>query len=255
MYFDTHAHYTDEAFDQDREKILSEVRASGVELIVNAGNNMESSLASIRLANEYPYIYAAVGWHPQDAKSFDFQIAPDLMRNWSREKKVVAIGEIGLDYYYDHPSREEQRAVFIRQMELAKELSLPVVIHDREAHADCLEIIKGFPEVKGEFHCFSGSVEMAREIVDMGWYIGFAGVVTFKNARKANEVAAICPPDRILIETDCPYLAPVPNRGKRNDSRNINHISDKISEIKGIKAEEAARLTLYNGKVFFGINE
>lgn len=255
MYFDTHAHYTDEAYDSDRERVLSEVSLSGVELIVNAGSDLKSSLASIRLANENPFIYATVGWHPQDADSFEAQDSSELIRSWGREAKVCAIGEIGLDYYYDYPSRKVQRNVFIRQMELAKELSLPVVIHNREAHADCMEIIKSFPDVKGEFHCFSGSVEMARDILNMGWYIGFAGIVTFKNARKAIEVAAMCPADRMLLETDCPYLSPEPKRGKRNDSRNLTYISEKIGEIKGIAAEEVASLTLENGKRLFGIGK
>lgn len=252
MYFDTHAHYNDEAFDADRSQVLSEIRDSGVSLVVNAGNDLETSLAAMRLAEEHDFIYAAVGWHPQDADSFDAE-SPELIRKWLKNPKVRAIGEIGLDYYYDNPERDVQRRVLYRQMELARELNVPVVIHDREAHADCLEIVRRFPEVCGEFHCYSGSAEMAKELIDMGWYLGFTGVVTFKNARRVIEVVEICPVDRMLIETDCPYLAPVPVRGKRNDSRYLRHIAEKIAEIKGMAPEEIARITLNNGRRFFRV--
>lgn len=253
MYFDTHAHYNDEAFDADRHELIRAVREGGVELIVNNGNNEETSLASMRLAEEYPFIYAAVGWHPEDADSFDPDASSALLRKWCADPKVRAIGEIGLDYHYDEPSRELQRQAFVCQMELARELSMPVVVHDREAHADCMDIVRRYPDVRGEFHCFSGSAEMAKELLAMGWYIGFTGVVTFKNARRVIEVAEICPLDRILIETDCPYLAPVPNRGKRNDSRNLAYVAERLAEIKGVSPEEMARISLENGKRFFGI--
>jgi len=252
LYFDTHAHYNDEAFDADRSQVLSEIRDSGVSLVVNAGNDLETSLAAMRLAEKHDFIYAAVGWHPQDADSFDAE-SPELIRKWLKNPKVRAIGEIGLDYYYDNPVRDVQRRVLYRQMELARELNVPVVIHDREAHADCLEIVRRFPEVCGEFHCYSGSAEMAKELIDMGWYLGFTGVVTFKNARRVIEVVEICPVDRMLIETDCPYLAPVPVRGKRNDSRYLRHIAEKIAEIKGMAPEEIARITLNNGRRFFRV--
>ncbi|NLW66149.1 MAG: TatD family hydrolase [Clostridiales bacterium] len=252
MYFDTHAHYNDEAFDADRSQVLSEIRDSGVSLVVNAGNDLETSLAAMRLAEKHDFIYAAVGWHPQDADSFDAE-SPELIRKWLKNPKVRAIGEIGLDYYYDNPERDVQRRVLYRQMELARELNVPVVIHDREAHADCLEIVRRFPEVCGEFHCYSGSAEMAKKLIDMGWYLGFTGVVTFKNARRVIEVVEICPVDRMLIETDCPYLAPVPVRGKRNDSRYLRHIAEKIAEIKGMAPEEIARITLNNGRRFFRV--
>jgi len=252
LYFDTHAHYNDEAFDADRSQVLSEIRDSGVSLVVNAGNDLETSLAAMRLAEKHDFIYAAVGWHPQDADSFDAE-SPELIRKWLKNPKVRAIGEIGLDYYYDNPERDVQRRVLYRQMELARELNVPVVIHDREAHADCLEIVRRFPEVCGEFHCYSGSAEMAKKLIDMGWYLGFTGVVTFKNARRVIEVVEICPVDRMLIETDCPYLAPVPVRGKRNDSRYLRHIAEKIAEIKGMAPEEIARITLNNGRRFFRV--
>ncbi len=252
MYFDTHSHFTDEAFDADRDETIDAVHVSGVELIMNSSCDMESCLRALVLAEKYAFVYASVGWHPHDAKSF-VEESEKKIREWSQNPKVRAIGEIGLDYYYDLSERDVQREVFTRQMELAHELKLPVVIHDRDAHSDCMEIIKKFPDVQGEFHCYSGSTEMAREILDMGWYLGFTGAITFKNARRALEVIEICPDDRILIETDCPYLAPVPFRGKRNDSRYLPYIAEKIAEIKGITTEAVADMTNQNGRRFFGI--
>jgi len=252
LYFDTHAHYTDEAFDADRDETISAVHDSGVELIMNASCDMDSCIRALELTQKYSFVYATVGWHPHDAKSFTDE-SEKLIRELSRNPKVRAIGEIGLDYYYDLSERDKQRDVFTRQMELAKELKLPVVIHDRDAHSDCMEIIRKFPEVLGEFHCYSGSAEMAKEILGMGWYLGFTGAITFKNARRALEVIEMCPEDRILIETDCPYLAPVPFRGKRNDSRYLPYMAEKIAEIKGISTEAAALMTNQNGRRFFGI--
>ena len=252
MYFDTHAHYTDEDFDVDRDETIKAVYESGVELIMNASSDFESSVKAIELSEKYPFVYATVGWHPHDAKTYSAESA-DYIRKWCQLPKVRAIGEIGLDFYYDLSERDVQREVFIRQMELARELNMPVVIHDRDAHAECMEIIKKFPDVKGAFHCYSGSAEMAIEILNMGWYLGFTGAITFKNARKALEVIEICPDDRILIETDCPYLAPVPFRGKRNDSRNLQYMAQVVADIKGISVEMAANMTNQNGRRFFGI--
>ena len=252
MFFDTHAHYTDEAFDTDRDEIIKAVHESGVELIMNASSDFDSSLRAIELAEKYPFIYATVGWHPHDAKSFSDESAQHI-RQWCALPKVCAIGEIGLDFYYDLSERDVQREVFIRQMELARELKVPVVIHDRDAHAECMEIIRKFPEVTGAFHCYSGSAEMAKEILDLGWYLGFTGAITFKNARRALEVIEICPNDFIMIETDCPYLAPVPFRGKRNDSRHLPYMAQVVAEIKGISVEAAAPMTNQNGRRFFGI--
>lgn len=252
MYFDTHAHYTDEAFDEDRDEVLNAVFDSKVELIVNSACDKESSESAMRLAEKYPSVYCTVGWHPHNAKSFD-EKSEELIRKWCRNPKVKAIGEIGLDYYYDLSEREVQRQVFIKQMELAQELDMPVVIHDRDAHEDCMEIIRRFPKVLGEFHCYSGSAEMAKEILSRGWYLGFTGVITFKNARKSLEVLEMCPLERILIETDCPYLAPVPFRGGRNDSRYLVQMAEKVAEIKGIGVDEAAYITKENGKRFFNI--
>lgn len=250
--FDTHAHYTDESFEADRQEVLQSVHSSGVELIVNASSDGASSMQSIELAKKCSFVYAAVGWHPHEAHSFT-EASPDIIRLWCQDSKVKAIGEIGLDYYYDLSDRKTQRRVFVRQMELAQELNLPVVIHDRDAHADCMDIVSSFPKVRGEFHCYSGSAEMAKELLSRGWYLGFTGAITFKNARKALETIKMCPMDRILIETDCPYLTPVPFRGKRNDSRYLPYMADKIGEIKGIEASEVARLTMENGKRFFDL--
>lgn len=252
MYFDTHAHYTDEQFDADRDEVLRAVNAEGTSLLVNAASDLESSLASIALAEAYPFAYAAVGWHPHEAKSYTGD-ADALIRKWCTHPKVKAIGEIGLDFYYDHSEREVQRTVFLRQMEMAEELGLPVVIHDREAHGECMEMVKRFPRVKGAFHCYSGSAEMAEELLKLGWYLGFTGAITFKNARKSLEVIEICPTDRMLIETDCPYLAPVPHRGKRSDSRMLPLVAEKIAEVKGMETEEVAGLTFENGRRFFNI--
>lgn len=252
MYFDTHAHYTDEQFDLDRGEVLHAVNAEGTSLLVNAASDLASSLAAIALAEAYPFVYATVGWHPHEAKTYT-EDADALIRKWCTHPKVKAIGEIGLDFYYDHSEREVQRTVFQRQMELAEELGLPVVIHDREAHGECLEMVKRFSKVKGAFHCYSGSAELAEELLKRGWYLGFTGAITFKNARKALEVIEACPLERMLIETDCPYLAPVPYRGKRSDSRMLPLVVAKIAEVKGLETEEVARLTFENGRRFFSI--
>ncbi len=253
MYFDTHAHLTDEAFDGDRDIIIDAVFENGVQLVMNSSCDEKSSREAVALADKYPFIYASVGWHPEDAAGFsDASLA--LIRTWAKQPKVRAIGEIGLDYHYeDAAPRELQRTVLERQMQLAQELKMPVVIHDREAHADCMELVRRYPEVTGEFHCYSGSAEMARELLDRGWYLGFTGVITFKNARRALEVLEMCPLDRILIETDCPYMAPAPHRGERNDPRFLPLMAAKVAEVKSLTLDEAARLTTENGKRFFGI--
>lgn len=252
MFFDTHAHYDDERFDNDRFEILDMLPEKGVELVVNAASDLLSAGKSIELAERYDYIFAAVGVHPHEAKSFDSTTVSNL-RELGRHPKVVAIGEIGLDYHYNFSSKEEQARALYAQLELAKELDMPVIIHDREAHEDIMNAIKAFPGIKGVFHCYSGSLEMAREIVGLGLYISFTGSITFKNARKAPEVVAWLPEDRIMIETDCPYMTPVPKRGERNDSGNLNLIASAVGRIRGITEAEAARLTLENGRRFFGI--
>lgn len=252
MYFDTHAHYNDERFDHDRHELLAHFPEMGVSLVLNPGCDEETSRCAVEYANTYPHVYAAVGWHPHEAEFYTAE-SGEKIRQWCRDPRVRAIGEIGLDYYYDFSPRETQRAAFRAQMDIAKELGMPVIIHDRDAHGECMEIIREYPGVKGVFHCYSGSAEMGRQLIDMGWYLSFTGAITFKNARKALETIESCPMDRIMIETDSPYLTPVPHRGRRNDSRELVYVAEKIAGVKGISADEVARITLENGKRFFGI--
>ena len=253
MLFDTHAHYDAEAFDQDREAVLAGLRSRGVAMAVNPGCDPASSRRALALARRWDFLYAAVGWHPENCGPYTPGSLEEL-RRLAVEEKVVAIGEIGLDYYWEeNPPREHQQRVFRDQMALAEELGLPVIVHDREAHADSLSIVREFPRVRGVFHCYSGSAEMARELVDLGWMLSFTGVLTYKNARRAVEAAQSVPLDRLMIETDSPYMAPVPHRGKRNDSGYVRHICERLADIKGVSFEECARITLENGKRFFGI--
>ncbi|WML36515.1 TatD family hydrolase [Clostridium sp. OS1-26] len=253
--FDAHAHYDDEQFDEDRELIIEELRKNSVIGVLNCGASLKGSVDSVALADKYDFFYAAVGIHPEYADKLDGAVI-DKLKELAKNDKVKAIGEIGLDYYYDeNPEREIQKKAFIRQMELAKELNLPVIIHDRDAHEDTLNIIKQFPEVTGEIHCFSGSLEFARECLKLGYYIGITGVVTFKNAKKIIEVVKEIPLDKILVETDCPYMAPVPYRGKRNKSDYIKYIIEKIAEIKGIEADEVSKSTISNIKYLLNIKK
>lgn len=253
MLFDTHAHYDDEAFDADRDALLTALPDCGVGLVIDPGCDLTSSRRAVELAAAYPHVYAAVGIHPENCGGCtDDDLA--ALRPLAQQPKVVAIGEIGLDYYWpENPPHDFQQQVFRAQLELAQELDLPVIVHDREAHGDSLAIVKEYPALRGVFHCYSGSVEMARELLALGWYLGFDGPVTYKNARKTVEVAEMVPLDRILIETDSPYMSPVPLRGKRNDSRNVFYIAEKLAQIKGMTTEEMARLTMENGKSLFGI--
>ena len=253
LIFDTHAHYDDAQFDADREALLSAMPENGVGLILDPGCDPESSRAAIALAEQYPHIYAAVGYHPENCAPYtDADL--DILRRLAQHPKVVAIGEIGLDYYWEqNPPKEFQQAVFRAQLALARELDLPVIVHDRDAHADCRAIVKEFPEVRGVFHCYSGSVEMARELWKLGWYLGLDGPVTYKNARRTVEVAAEVPLERLLLETDSPYMAPVPKRGTRNDSRNIRCIAEKIAEIRNMTADAIIRVSAENGRRLFGI--
>ena len=255
MLFDTHAHYDDESFDADRDAVLTALPEQGVGLILNPGCDVESSRKAVRYAAAYPHVYAAVGIHPENCGGCT---AGDLdaIRALAQQPKTVAIGEIGLDYYWaENPPRDFQQQVLRQQLALARELALPVIIHDREAHADTLAIVREFPGVTGVFHCFSGSPEMARELLKMGWYLGFDGPVTYKNARRAPEVAAVTPLDRMLIETDSPYMTPVPYRGQRNDSSYVRLVAEKLAEWKGIAPEELEHATLENGKRLFRIIE
>ena len=251
--FDTHAHYDSGGFNADRDEVLSALPGSGVGLVVDPGCDLPSSRAAIALAEQYPHVYAAVGIHPSDCGGTG---AAELsaIRDLARHEKVVAIGEIGLDYYWaENPPKEFQQQVFRRQLDMAAELNLPVIIHDREAHGDSLAIVLEYPQVRGVFHCFSGSPEMAAELLKRGWYLGFDGPITYKRAKRAPEVAAITPLDRILVETDAPYLTPVPYRGKRNDSRYLPYVIEKLAEWKGVPAAEMERLTFENGKRLYGL--
>lgn len=253
MLFDTHAHYDAEQFDSDRDEVLSGLPDRGVGLVVNPGCDIPTSRTAVSLARQYPFLYAAVGYHPENCAPYREEEL-DQLRRLAREPKVVAIGEIGLDYYWEqNPPRELQQKVFRDQMALAQELDLPVIVHDREAHGDSLAIVKEFPQIRGVFHCFSGSAEMARELVKLGWMLSFTGVLTYKNARRAVEAAASVPLERLMIETDSPYMAPVPHRGERNDSGNVRYICEKLAQVKGISPEECAAVTMDNGKRFFGI--
>ena len=248
--FDTHAHYDSGAFNSDR---LAAMPEQGVELILNPGCDLESSRTAIALAEEFPFVYAAVGVHPSDCGAWEDSWLEQL-RALAAHPKVRAIGEIGLDYYWkDNPPRELQQKVFARQLELALELELPVIVHDREAHQDCLEVVRAHPEVRGVYHCYSGSLEDAKVLVKLGWMLSFTGVITYKNARKALEVIEWLPMDRIMVETDSPYLTPEPFRGKRNDSGKVHLVAEAIARVKGMDPEEAARITLENGTRFFRI--
>lgn len=253
MLFDTHAHLDDPRFDPDRERLIGILSAMGVDYVTNVGSNMNTSRTSMELADKYPFIYAAVGVHPHyvhDMTEEDLR----TIEEWAHRKKVVAIGEIGLDYHYDYSPREEQRYWFSKQLELAERLDFPVVIHDREAHEDCINIIKQF-KVTGIFHCFSGSREMAEIIVKMGFYAAFGGTLTFKNSRKAVEAAKVVPMDRLLVETDCPYLAPEGHRGERNNPTLVRHAAKKLAEIKGVSFDEMAEITCRNAKRVYRIDD
>lgn len=251
---DTHSHYDDEAFDEDRDEILKEMLNNSVEKIITIGCTMERSRMALELAEKYDNIYCAVGIHPEDCYELPENYLEELRKMAQSSKKVVAIGEIGLDYHSEGYKKEKQIEVFKEQLILAKELSLPVVIHSREATLDTMEILREF-KPEGVMHCFSGSAETAREIIDLGMMISFTGVITFKNAKKAVEACSAIPLDKIMLETDCPYMAPVPYRGKRNISSYVYNIAEKIAEIKGISVKEAIETCNENAVRFFGLNK
>ena len=249
--FDSHAHYTDKAFNEDREIMLGSLKESGVCGIINCGADIESSVSSVDLASKYDYIYAACGIHPEEADKTPENYI-DILRDLAKNEKCVAIGEIGLDYYWRQDTKDLQKELFEKQILLSKELDLPIIVHDREAHGDTMEIIKKH-RPKGVLHCFSGSPETAAEVLKLGMYIGLGGALTFKNARKAVEVAQMLPLDRLLLETDCPYMAPVPMRGKRNNSGYIPFVAEKVAEIKGIDPQSVLDVTAENTKRLFNI--
>ena len=253
MLFDTHAHMDDRAFDVDRAELLADLPNQQIALLMNPGCSLESSRNAVKLANTHEYIYAAVGSHPDVADEVNEQVLEEYRMLCKLNNKVKAIGEIGLDYHYEDIPRDLQKKAFRAQMALAAELDLPAIVHERDAHEDGMAIVKEFPTVTGVFHCYSGSAEMARQLVDLGWYIGFTGVLTFKNARKAVEVAASIPLERIVLETDCPYMAPEPFRGKRNDPGKLYRMAEKLAEIRGLSVEEIHRITTENGKRLYRI--
>lgn len=256
MIFDTHAHYDDSAFDTDRETLLSSLEEAGVKTVVNVGASLSGTRRTVELTEKYPFIYGAAGVHPDEVGALD-----ETSFQWLKEQclleKIVAVGEIGLDYYWDKENHELQKKWFVRQLHLAHELQMPVIIHSREAAADTMDILKQEyrPDIPVVVHCYSYSPEMAREYIKMGYYLGIGGVLTFKNAKKLKEVVAESPMERLLLETDAPYLAPVPFRGKRNDSRKLIHVAEAIGQIKGIPAEEVIRITEENAYRFYRIRQ
>lgn len=251
-FFDSHAHYDAKRFREDQKEVLAQMAPNRIGRIMNVGCDLASSKASICLAETYDFIYAAVGSHPDDAAAVDEALV-EQYRSLAKHEKVRAIGEIGLDYYYEDVPREKQQEAFRLQLSLAKELDMPVIIHQRDAYEDTLRIVDEFPGLRGVFHCFSGSVEYAKEVLKRGFYLGFTGVITFKNARKAVEVAEYAPLHRLLIETDCPYMAPEPYRGKRCDSTMIPKMAEKIAQLRGLSTAEIAKITRENAMTLFGI--
>lgn len=255
MIFDTHAHYDDQAFAEDREELLSGLKANGIENVVNISANIRSVENTLELTRQYPFIYGAIGVHPSEAEELN-ESRMAWLEEVSREPKVVAIGEIGLDYHWDEPDKEVQKYWFVRQLKLAVKVKLPVVIHSRDAAKDTLDILKAekAQEIGGVIHCFSYGVQMAREYLNMGFYLGIGGVVTFTNAKKLKEVVTNMPVDRLVLETDCPYLSPVPNRGKRNSSLNLPYVVKAVSQLKGISQEEVIAITSENAKALYHIS-
>lgn len=249
--FDSHAHYNDEQFDIDRDSLLASLPEAGIVGIINCGTDVVSSLDSLAMAEKYPFVYAACGYHPESALEFTDDNLAEIEKMLSHEK-CVAVGEIGLEYHYDFVPKDVQKYVFEKHLELAVKYDMPVIVHDREAHADTMELLKKY-RPKGVLHCYSGSAEMAKEVLKMGMYIGLGGAVTFKNAVKPVEVAGMIPLDRLLLETDCPYMAPVPMRGKRNNSAYIEYVAEKIADIKNVFAQELLDITAENTRKLFNI--
>ena len=248
MLFDTHAHLDDRAFDEDRDALLAGLREKDVALVMNPGCSYASSCAAVALAEKYDFVYAAVGSHPDAAQEVDEALLAQYEKLCKLHPKIKAIGEIGIDYHYEDIPRQRQQKAFRAQLQLAQQLKLPVIVHERDAHEDGMAIVREFPDVTGVFHCYSGSVEMAKQLVDLGWYIGFTGVLTFKNARKAIETAVSIPLERIVLETDCPYMAPEPYRGRRNDPGYLFCMAQKLAQLRGVCEEEIHEITTQNGK-------
>lgn len=254
MIFESHAHYDDEAFNEDRDELLSSLQAAGIGTVINVGASLSSCKTTIELMQKYPFIYAAIGVHPSDTAELNeenFQ----YLREWCQLPKVVSVGEIGLDYYWDTPKREIQKQWFVRQIDLAREMKKPIIVHSREAAKDTMDIMTAEKcgEIGGVVHCYSYTKEVARTFLDMDMYFGIGGVVTFSNAKKLKEAVEYIPMEKILLETDCPYLAPVPNRGKRNSSLNLPYVAEEIGRLKGISTEEVIRITEENARKLFNI--
>lgn len=254
MIFESHAHYEDKKFESDRGAILESLQKNGIGTVVNVASSLETVSATLDLTRQYDFIYGAVGVHPEETAELNEENFAWL-REQTKQDKVVAVGEIGLDYYWDEPERSIQKQWFDRQMDLAREVKLPMIIHSREAAKDTLDMMKAKKagEIGGVIHCFSYGKEMAREYLSMGFYLGIGGVVTFSNAKKLKEVVEYAPLDRILLETDCPYLAPVPNRGKRNSSLNLIYVAEEIARIKGISSQEVIQVTEKNAKKMYQV--
>lgn len=254
MIFDTHAHYDDEAFDDDREALLGSLASQGIQAVTNVAASLKSCETTLALTEQYPFIYGAIGVHPSETAELD-ACGMDRMKAWCASEKIRAVGEIGLDYYWEEPEHEIQKKWFAAQLDLAKELKLPVIIHSRDAAKDTLDIMKAehAEELGGVIHCFSYTKEMAREYLNMGFFLGIGGVLTFKNARKLAETVEYAPLDRLVLETDCPYLAPVPNRGKRNSSLNLTYVADQLAAIKGIDRETVEKITWDNARRLYGL--
>ena len=253
MLFDTHAHLDSHQFDDDRHELIASLPGQGIGLVMNPGCSLESSRNVEKLTRKYSFLYGAVGSHPDAADEVNDAVLEEYRMLCKQNNKIKAIGEIGLDYHYEDIPRDIQKRAFRLQMQLARELDMPVIVHEREAHEDGLAIVDDFPEVKGVFHCYSGSLELAKELIKRGWYIGFTGVLTFKNARMAVEVAANIPLDRIVLESDCPYMSPEPFRGKRNDPGKLYRMAEKLAEIRSLTVEEIHTITMENGKRLYRI--
>lgn len=254
MIFESHAHYDDEAFNEDREELLSSLQDAGIGTVINVGASLSSCQTTIDLMQKYPFIYGAIGVHPSDTAELNEENFR-LLREWCELPKVVSVGEIGLDYYWDTPEREIQKKWFVRQIALAREVKKPIIVHSREAAKDTMDMMTAEKcgEIGGVVHCYSYTKEVARTFLDMGMYFGIGGVVTFSNAKKLKEAVEYIPMENILLETDCPYLAPVPNRGKRNSSLNLPYVAEEIGRLKGISTEEVIRITEQNAKKLFRI--
>ena len=253
MLFDTHAHMDDRAYDEDRAELLEKLPQQGICLVMDPGCSLASSRSIDALTRRYDFLYGAVGSHPDVADEVDEAVLEEYRKLVASNPKIKAIGEIGLDYHYEDIPRDVQKRAFRLQMALARELGLPAIVHERDAHEDGMKIVEEFPKVTGVFHCYSGSLEMAKWLIERGWYIGFTGVLTFKNARKALEVAGNIPLERIVLETDCPYMAPEPFRGKRNDPGKLYRMAEKLAELRGLTVEQIHEITTENGKRLYRI--